>query len=263
MVYKPEQDYLPLQLGIRRDLVQDITYREYPPPRSMGGVVYCFWVLYTQKPLKETFEYAILPDACIDIVFDGTKKSEPLIMTPHLRIETIDLGREFYYFGIRFYPGVFNSVVDVRDIVGAQNRLPAAIARSVSGAEPPPVDVDSRQLIAFLTQIVESLVDARIVIEDTLVKDSIQGFKNGLSVDAAARAAGQSTRQFRRVIFRSTGYTPVQLRRIVRFQQVVSSGEPLYRFADQSHLIKEFNRITGMSYQQFVSSFTDGRKIQS
>jgi AraC-like DNA-binding protein len=254
--------YSPLQNGIRRDVAQKVAYHEYSPRPDMAHVVHCFWSLKTTEPLANDFIYTVLPDACIDIVFDTTGHAEPIIMTPKVEVEPLDLGKQFSYIGIRFKPGTFSEPVDVRNIVGNQRDLNHVIGAYVNLPRITPSQ-DEQEQFASLELVAQKMIEAKIVQRNLLIEHVVQGLQQGLSVEAIAKKSGWSTRQLRRKVAQQTGYSPMQLRRILRFQSALSSGDPLLRFADQSHLIKEFKAVTGISYGAFLASFVDGRKVQS
>lgn len=254
--------YLPLQNGIQKDIVQKITYVERIPPAALQGVVYCFWTLKTNQPLDKDFSYTVLPDACIDIVFDATDATEPIIMTPKLAVETITLGRQFHYIGIRFRPGVFSNDMHIKDIVGSQKSLHAMVGSRINLSGLHLHGKTEHAQYNLLEQLAQNMQTVGIVARNTFIENVIRGLQYGLSVQDIAEKSGCSERQLRRKVASQTGYSPVQLRRVVRFQWVLSRGDPLLRFADQSHIIKEFKAVTGLSYNSFTSMFGDGRKVQ-
>lgn len=259
-----QSSYSPLQIGIKKDLTQKILYSESKPSQDMEDLVYCFWRLRSNKALRDDFLYTVLPDACLDIVFDLTGRSQPLIMTPKMEAVTLTLGKSFSYVGIRFKPGVFNQLLDIKGLIGNQESLRDVVGRYVAiGGNNRFKDLSDTAQLAELNMVVRKLVAAQVVAPNPFIENVLEGLKQGMPVNAIAEKEGMSARQLRRKVLRQTGYSPVQLRRVVRFQTVLSSGDPLLRFADQSHLIKEFKSITGASYNVFTSSFIDVRKVQS
>lgn len=260
---KPD-NYHPLQTGFNVKLGKSIYYNEQKMDNSLAGMVHCFWTLKTEEPLNTNFVYTVMPDACIDFVFDVAGSTSPIVMTPSVSVEVLDLGTEFHYVGIRFKPGVLTKDIDVHSLIGSQKELEDILSRQFDLGE---VSIHTtqteRQHYEILDTFTLKLIDSCIVERNGFIENVLRGMQYGLSVDEVADKVGYSSRQLQRKVAEETGFSPVQLRRILRFQSVLSSGDYELRFADQSHLIKEFKAITGVSYAKFAEDFLDVRKIQS
>lgn len=254
--------YKPLQNGIEQKVSKNIDYHEFKPNHVYSDLVHCFWSLKSKELLNNDFTYIVLPDACIDIVFDVKNSLEPIIMTPKMEAETINLGKEFHYVGIRFKPGVFSKQLNILDVIGEQHSLKDIISLQVPALNNNSYRRHNKNMIVELQAVVQKIVDAQILKRNTYIENIIRGLQYGLTVGAIAAKLTVSERQLRRGVQQQTGFSPVQLRRVIRFQSVLSSGEPLLRFADQSHLIKEFKSVTGRSYGSYLSSNVDVRKVQ-
>jgi len=256
--------YRPLQSGIGASLKETVYYHEQEAGNSLTGIVHCFWTLKTLKPLGEDFVYTVMPDACIDFVFDVTGMTRPIVMTPTVSIETLHLGKEFHYVGIRFKPGVLTSTIDVESLIGNHNDLRDLLAQKTPLQSAVLTAAQTEQEhYATLEKFALELIDTRIIERNSFIENVLRGMQYGLTVDEVAAKVGYTARQLRRKVSKQTGYSPVQLRRILRFQAVLSSGDYELRFADQSHLIKEFKAVTGLSYANFANKFIDVRKVQS
>lgn len=260
---KPD-NYHPLQTGINVKLGKSIYYNEHKADNSLVGIVHCFWTLKTIQPLDTNFVYTVMPDACIDFVFDVAGSTPPIVMTPSVSVEMLDLGTEFHYIGVRFKPGVLTKDIDVHSLIGNQKELQGIFSRQVNLDD---VSIRTaqteRQHYEILDTFTLKLIDSCIVERNGFIENVLRGIQYGLTVDEVADKVGYSSRQLQRKVTEETGFSPVQLRRIVRFQSVLSSGDYELRFADQSHLIKEFKAFTGLSYAKFAQDFPDVRKVQS
>lgn len=260
---KPD-NYHPLQTGVNVKLGKSIYYNEQKADNSLAGIVHCFWTLKTIEPLDTNFVYTVMPDACIDFVFDVAGSTTPIVMTPSVSVEVLDLEVEFHYIGIRFKPGVLAKDIDIHSLIGNQKELADVLSRQVnlnnmtiSAAR------TERQHYKVLNTFTLELIDNYIVERNGFIENVLRGMQYGLTVDEVADKVGYSSRQLQRKVAEETGFSPVQLRRILRFQSVLSSGDYELRFADQSHLIKEFKAVTGLSYAKFAEDFLDVRKVQS
>lgn len=260
---KPD-NYHPSQVGVNARSGNNIYYNEQRAESSLAGIVHCFWTLKTTGPLDTNFVYTVMPDACIDFVFDVTGSTPPIVMTPSVSVEVLDLGTEFHYIGIRFKPGVLIKDIDVRSLIGNQKELADILSKQV---EPNNITVNAtqteRQHYEILDTFTLKLIDSCIVERNGFIENVLRGMQYGLTVDEVADKVGYSPRHLQRKVTEETGFSPVQLRRILRFQSVLSSGDYELRFADQSHLIKDFKAVTGLSYAKFAKDFLDVRKVQS
>lgn len=251
------EGYIPLQNGIPND-IHNVRYVEYTPSDQLSDVVAVFWELKSAEQLRKDFIYTVMPDACIDIVFDvATPKNPPLLMTPHVSIEKLTLGKSFHYAGIRFKPGVFTqSMPDSNRIVGERLTV-----RSFNDIDLQPLCLSLARAtneggrLALLTSFCSLLRERGYISKNPVIDYVVTGLYAGKTVEEIAQGSGYSPRQLRRLTKQQTGYTPVQLHRVLRFQAALSDDSTKLRFADESHLIKEFRRITGDSYRHFVKKF--------
>lgn len=256
-------NYHPRQVGIEGGFSRGIYYNEQSVDNSLVGMVHCFWTLKTITSLSKGFAYTIMPDACIDFVFDVSGSTSPIVMTPSVSVEVLDLGMEFHYIGIRFKPGVLTKDIDVHSLIGNQKELADTLSSRVNLNSMTISTTQTERLhYEVLNTFTLELIDNSIVERNGFIENVVRGMQYGLTVDEVADKVGYSSRHLQRKVIKQTGFSPVQLRRIIRFQSVLS-GDYELRFADQSHLIKEFKAVTGLSYANFADNFLDVRKIQS
>jgi AraC-like DNA-binding protein len=97
-------------------------------------------------------------------------------------------------------------------------------------------------------------------------RDYLEKMENLGSIRELVKASGLSNRQLERHIQKSTGSTPKEVLRRIRFEKVRKAlVEREYRnlselahehgYSDQSHLSKEFRKFTGMTPLQFGDEF--------
>ena len=84
-----------------------ISYVELSPDAQLQGFIYCYWNLKTTQPLGDIYDYRVVSDGCIDVIFNRTDHDEAYIMGYCNSFVKIGLNKEFNYFGIRFLPGIF------------------------------------------------------------------------------------------------------------------------------------------------------------
>lgn len=248
--------YAPIQIGIPRSHEDLVTYKEFAPSQTARDTVYCYWEFQAAKPFYEPFSYLVLPDGCIDLIFDMTQDPEypgVLIMTPSTRAESVTIEPQFSYIGIRLQPGAW--LAEPMEIVGKAGFY--ARIRDHDFTE-------DRRRLSCLTTITER-VDALNTIADKLMADQITQpspfikallSKHHVSVDDLIGASGYSRRQLQRILKESLGYSPHDFIKIIRFQEALRSGrEAAMLYADQSHFIRECKRVTDLTPVQLRTNY--------
>lgn len=246
--------YRPLQPGIPRALKHRILYEEFLPQIDLRDMVYCFWRLQTRSPLEKDFQYLVLPDGCLDIIFDASVQPSTdgaFIMTPATVAERINLGKDFLYIGVRLQPGVWLS--SPADIVGSSIQFDSLGKQDVRRVREQLVAGSKDDQARVLNQLVAGLVSDGIVERNLMARAMMQ--VPDLTVERATMLLGYSRRQVQRLLWKHIGYRPRDFIKVLRFQWSLRSG--LHdNYADQSHQIREFRRITGMTPQKFRDEYT-------
>jgi len=98
--------YEPVRDGIEKS-VQSVSYVEAPAPADLSDLVHCYWELKTDVELDDDFTLHALPDACVNVLLDQRNTDIAGITALQTTHTTLDLGRDFHYVGIQFYPGVW------------------------------------------------------------------------------------------------------------------------------------------------------------
>ena len=246
--------YHPIQPGIPSSLMSTVQYKEIASQSIDSTIVYRYWTLETNQPLDQPFDYLILPDGCIDIVFDlaaPPAEHGALIMTPHTTSVRVPLGTAFRYAGIRLYPGAWQLspieiVGDMKtkqflggiDLGDVQKRLAAT--------------THPGQLWPILEECGHTLQKAGVIHENPVITALLAA--DPTSVADIARQTGYSIRHIQRVLQRSVGFTPHNFIKVIRFQRALRTQD-FSLYADQPHYIREFKRITSMTPQAFYRMY--------
>jgi len=243
--------YTPTQNGIEK-VVRSVRYVEAAPPHNQAELVHCFWELKTDTALPTDFHYHVLPDACVDVVFDLHKADMVTIMTPHITSDTLNLGRSFHYVGIRFLPGVWRE--DLEKIVGGFEDTPEIGTMSAANINNKLLAQTFSDQQAILSQVVDQLADENIVSRNYFVADILTQIDNIHTVADMANIATMSPRQLQRALKQMTGFSPHDFLKVLRLQQ--SFGQHyLAAYVDQSHFIHSFRKITGYTPRRYVEKF--------
>jgi AraC-like DNA-binding protein len=204
----------------------------------------------------------VLPDACIDIVFDVSDKPaffDALVMTPHLAAEKINLGRTFHFVGIRFFPGMINSnlIVPV-NIIGKQINLSDIGGVNTINLRRKLTNPSNSLRKRYLAEFVELLYSNHLINENRMMYKIFSDIENITTVNDLAQCSNYSVRQLQRLILHWTGFKPRDLIKVIRFQQTLSKRgnfRQVFGYTDQSHYIKDFKKITGFSPKKFHSTY--------
>lgn len=241
--------YHPHQNGIMQ-ATQEVRYFETKPPDTVAHLVYCFWTLKTDRHLARDFLYRVLPDACVDIVFRIDRYERAIIMTPATTATEIDLGREFYYVGIRLLPGVWRG--PIKGVVGGQIEVDKIGEKLVAEVVDALRDASSIKQSSVLTELIiknRNLFQrheciAKIIAQCNMIKN----------VSDMAAAANLSPRQLQRLLKQATGFSPHDFLKVIRLQQTFTNDYRLF-YADQSHFINSFRLATGYTPGQYKQVF--------
>lgn len=245
--------YTPIQPGITRSWQTSVSYEERAPAAFQAGLAHCFWRLRSRQRLEGGFRYLVLPDGCIDIIFDlssGRQFDGALVMTPNFKAVELDLAPWFDYAGIRLRPGVWSdrpldivgNALEVDDIAGVDL---AEVSRRLRSA-------DTDQVWTVLQALTAGLARAGAIAPNYLIDRIINS--QASTVADIAQTTSYSQRQVRRIIRERAGFRPHDFIKVIRFQQSLGAGGR-DGFADQSHYIREFRRIVGMTPGQFRDLF--------
>lgn len=256
-------------------------YLEKSPSPRLATHVKCFWSLESSFAQCGEHPEPVVPDACVEIVFDladrfrryhadGKVELQPTSIVAGQIEKNILIGPSgrVRLFGIRFHPTGASPFINV-EMSAITNRiepLDAIWGNRVTELEDKLFSAATfeEQIAVAETALIERF-DERVVIDKTLAKaiEAISTTNGAAKVHHIAKNAGISERGLERRFARYIGLSPKSFSRIVRFQRVLQSIESspradildtAYRFGyyDQSHLINDFKRYTGMSPSLFA-----------
>jgi len=245
---------------------QNTVYQEYSPSKELQEYIACYWFSKTISLGDELLISRVIPDGCMDIVFNMNEISQGKgarvsgIMTmPEIR-EVKEINE---YVGIRFLPGGIipfikdsatnftNQLIDLQDIWRKEG-------------------LNISQKVYEATSIEERIVIIEKTLKDKLVNDnSIPAFlkyalhdiylnKGNLSIKELSARTYISERHLSRKFNEYIGTGTKVFSNIIRFQQVIRQIDrnkdiEILNLAlnngyyDQSHLNKEFKTFYGIT----------------
>jgi len=243
--------YDPIQDGIEKN-VQSVDYREEKPPSILADLVHSFWELKTAIKLPEDFCLHAVPDACVNILFNQNDTRIAGVTALRTTYEVLNLGKEFHYVGIQFFPGVWqgnqNDTTD--SFVGTPylGDLPL-VETSIKLAQ---CDFPAKQVV--LSVLVSQLVKRKLVAVNAVTTKILSNIDAIHTVADMAAITKISSRQLQRILKKSTGFSPHDFLKVLRLQQSFKQHY-LESYTDQSHFIHSFRKITGYTPVEYYRKF--------
>jgi AraC-like DNA-binding protein len=246
-----EAMYSPVLDGIEKT-VQSVQHSEAKPPSNLSGFVHSFWELKTETVLTEDFSLHALPDACVNILFNQMDTRIAGVTALHTTYTVLNLGKEFHYVGIQFYPGVWQGNRDeiANRFVGTPylGSLPLVETSQALAA----LDFSAKQPV--LSALVEWMIAEKLVLENVVTAKILSNIDAIHSVSDMAEISNMSPRQLQRTLKRTTGFSPHDFLKVLRLQHSFREHY-LAHYADQSHFIHAFQKITGYTPAKYISKF--------
>lgn len=243
--------YTPVKDGIEKT-ARSVRYVQSKPPDDLATFVDCFWELKTEVSLTEDFYLHVIPDACVNILFNLNDPDITAVTARQTTYVPLNLGRAFHYAGIQLLPGVWQGDRDeiVTGFVNAPytGGLPLIetshkLTRQAFSANLPALSELTRRLVAEKT-ITANDVTTRI----------LAGIDDIRTVSDMAALTHLSPRQLQRILLRTTGFSPHDFLKVIRLQRSFHDRYPA-PYTDQSHFIRSFRAITGYTPGEYFKRF--------
>lgn len=230
-------------------------YVEWPARRSPRSSVACLWA---SRP-TETSAGRVLPDACIDIIWDG---ASIFVAGPDTGPVPIIPRAGQFFAGLRFLPGRAPGFLGVPASELLDSRIPLAelwgkapadrlADRLASAANPEAAAAVLDHAVADRTgtaRAADPLIDELVAMYTTNQPDAAR------AVRFASRTMSVGERRLHRHCRAAVGYGPKMLERVLRFQRArrIARGTSslalvaaLAGYADQAHLTRESRCLAG------------------
>ncbi len=244
-----------------------ITYREFPASDELRPFVECYWwraVTTGSTPDR----HLVLPDGCIDILFDVTRAPYAFVVGAMTRSITVSTRAESQFVAVRYRPGgAFpffrvpmrewtDELVDLEDAWGDCRRLTERLGGLAPCVSIRALDVELRSRLAGAQP-----VDGRFQAAVAWLGDTAQT----LSVRQISDRLGMSRQFLTRRFKELTGLGPKQMARILRSRRLLRSVQGVLSpswtaaaqaagYCDQSHMIGEFKALTGLTPARYHAS---------
>lgn len=243
--------YSPVQDGIEKT-ASFVHYQEAKPPGPLLGLVDCFWELKTQQDLAEDFRLLALPDACVNILFNQLDTEIAGVTALRTTVAELNLGRSFHFVGIQLLPGVWSgNPAEIFDgYVGT--RYQGTLPLIQHSREMASLDFLAKQNV--MSSLVEWFLREKLVVANPITQKIMSHLESIQSVADMASVVGKTPRQLQRLLKQSTGFAPHDLLKVLRMQRSFKQHY-LDLYADQSHFIHSFRKITGYTPSMYFDKF--------
>lgn len=243
--------YSPVYDGIDKS-VQSVQYSEAQPDSSLARLVHCFWELKTITNLPEDFHYHALPDACVNILLNQVDTNIAGVTALRTKAEVLNLGKSFHYVGIQFYPGVWQGKKEeIADRYVGTTYLGHLPLIQTSGKI---VEMDFRSKLPVLSDLVQWFMKEKLVMVNVVTEKILTHLDEIRTVADMAKLTELSPRQLQRTLNRMTGFSPHDLLKVLRVQQSFKKHY-LELYADQSHYIHSFRKVTSYTPTKYTAKF--------
>lgn len=243
--------YSPIQDGIDKS-VRSVQFSEAQPPSCLAGLVHCFWELKTVTDLPEDFHYHALPDACVNILFNQVDTHIAGVTALHTKAEVLNLGKSFHYVGIQFYPGVWQGQKE--EIVDRYVGTPYLGNLPLIQTSKKIAELDFNRKLPILAELVEWFLKEKLITVNFVTEKILTQLDRIHTVTDMARLTELSPRQLQRTLNRMIGLSPHDLLKVLRVQQSFKQHY-LELYADQSHYIHSFRKVTGYTPAKYTAKF--------
>lgn len=243
--------YNPVKDGIEKT-VQSVRYIETKPPSDLAEFVHCFWELKTDTPLPDDFCLHVLPDACVNVLFNITATDIAAITARQTTYVVLNLGKTFHYVGIQLLPGVWQGNRDEIATSFVDTPYTGSLPLIKTANKLAKLDFDAQQ--AVLSELVRRLVDEKLVVANAVTAQILTNLDDIQSVADMATLTGMSPRHLQRTLKRTTGFAPHDFLKVLRLQLSFKQDYQV-SYTDQSHFIRSFRKITGYTPAGYFKSF--------
>jgi AraC-like DNA-binding protein len=229
-------------------------YAEWPACRSPRGSVACLWA---SRP-SETMAGLVLPDACIDVIWDG---SSIFVAGPDTGPVPVPPLPGQCFAGLRFRPGKAPAFLGVP----ASELLDSRVSLADLWGEAAAARLAERLAAAGSLEDAAGLLDDVIAdraitapAADPMVEHLVGIFRKQQDASGVVQLASQAMsvgeRRLHRHCSAAVGYGPKMLERVLRFQRArriardtcsLATVAALAGYADQAHLTRESRRLAG------------------
>lgn len=245
--------------------------RRYLPDKPLSELVEQFWFVNWNLDEGVSHTQRNLPDPNFNMIYENKKLK---VIGPVSKTYSYEMRRAGEILGVKFEIGALSSflvhpihtyidrTLDACSVFGlAIDEICPLLEESDNDGSF--IEILSEAILPFLKNSNENLVKLRYIIK--LIKNE----KGIYRVEQLSERVGLSIRTLQRMFHSHVGFSPKRLIRKYRLHHLLKEFEEerveiaevaaLLDYTDQSHLIKDFSELIGMTPMRYKQSHYDGK----
>jgi AraC-like DNA-binding protein len=253
--------YYPIQIMDHRQLDHRLSYAERLPRDELKPFVACYWTLKSKIPLQEQFPHRVLPDGCVDILFDFSS-GETHVVGIMNKADIVPLTGDVHLMGIRLLPNSIPVILkgEAHFLVNHMLRLDEVMGKEMAFQEQIHMGTHSNDRLKIIEEwLIRIFKPCDSNLKWSGMLNLITERKGLISMPELAEYFTVSERHATRKFKSLFGLTTKEFISIIRFQSVLrnlkDSKLPIIwseislegGYYDQSHFIHEFKKRYGMT----------------
>jgi AraC-like DNA-binding protein len=249
-------------------------YVEVPPGPELAPWVACYWAI--QADDAPPVPNRVLPDGCADFIIGIGNDPTPMVVGTMQSAVVIPTAGRVDLFGIRFRPGSALPLVGtpLGELTDQRVPLEALWGRDAEQIGDLAVEGSPAERAARAERLLRRRLagwarspggDEAFVAQAVSLLRRARG---GVGIGQVAAALGVGQRRLERAFARSVGLSPKALGRVLRFRRALrelalgrdGEGRRSWAalafaagYADQSHFIREFKKLAGLTPARYVA----------
>jgi AraC-like DNA-binding protein len=234
-----------------------MSYAEILPDKNLRPFIECYWI-----HSNDLSPHIVLPDGCIDIVFNDAAGSVVGTMTTPLIVQPSG-----DFVGVRFRSGKASMFFDfdASELTDQKTELQNIAGRDGSILIEKLFDAQdlSRKIEILNANLSSWFTNKSNEKVDYVIQKIIQSQGN-ISINWICRSLDLSRQHLARLFQEYVGIRPKQFARVIRFQALLKNVRQTQKvnwaneaamlgYYDQAHLITDFRQFSGTSPEKFTS----------
>lgn len=252
-----------------------MTYQEFPVPPALSEYLLCFWKFVGPETMDgNSIQHFIMPDASSSLIFFRHPPSGyhgTCLVGPTKYIRETEVYAEAITFGIRFRPGLTNSIFQLSGLELRDAEIqPALSLPHIDYAEVFTLLGDEKKLWSYLHERLPLSFKTLVPNPHPAVAaamTSILQSRGNLKIAELLEQIPLSERQLQKVFKREIGLTLKEFATVMRLRDAIIQLELEQKdyqdtvfeagYYDQAHFIRDFTKLSRISlpaFKQYISN---------